>query len=1266
MYLMAQLNSLIVTGPIRWLQDANGNILGNSATSYVAAKLGTENVGSSGVPIYLVGGSPNACSVDTTPTSRSNNLVTSGAVYTAIDNMPEPMVFRGTLGTGGTITALPTASTDNEGDTYKVITAGTYAGISAKIGDVFVSAKPEGASSYSWILIPAGDTDSDSWRNIKVNGTEKLSTSISSGAVDFVNGDATTVSFNATGSKISISHNDTSSQASVSNSGRTYIQSVTLDTYGHVTSLSSATETVVNTDEKVFQDLASSTGNYRCLLSYSTDATGDETNSVKKANSLLYDRGNHALTLGYRAANTTNGLYSVAFGSGNTSSGACSFACGNSSIASGTYSFACGSSTASNYYNFSGGEGSTSSGSNNSFAFGLSCTASGQGSVAFGIDSLATNVASFAEGNGCESSGASSHAEGFDTIASASYSHAEGYQSQATYTNAHAEGCVTTASGESSHSEGTSTEASAVGAHAEGSNTTASGHYSHAEGHSTVANHKSQHVFGECNILDTSTELSSARGNYVEIVGNGFGTTLSNARTLDWSGNEWLAGSLTSTSVSTPLVDAYTANIIDANVGDLIVTGASRFLYTINGSVSGTATNVTGTVAIANGGTGATTRLDALKNLTNESVGTSATHFLTITTSWGKGGYTNVADAKTVLGLGSAAYKNVPTSGNASTTEVVLGSDTRLTNARPASDTVSTYSSTGTSPINGTGVAAALGTLDGTITGSAGTSKTLSAFSQTDGKVTATFSDISITKSQVSDFPTSMTPTSHTHGNIQNGGTLQTNDVPIGSGDKLVITDSSDSSKIARSSLAFSASVSSQTQSTKFLREDGTWQAPSYTTNTNTTYTIGVGTGTDANNITLTSSSGSVQSITAPYATTAGSLVSTADAGGILDPVYFSDGVPVTSSGKSIPFIVGTGTTAGTWTGTLTGLTAYYDGLLILYKSPVAGGSSTTTLNLNGIGAKTVYLNSSSKLTTHYPANQPILLTYSASTNSGCFVAVDNYDSNSHRTVNVNGTRKLGNNTTALNFKDGTNTTVTYDSGVIINASDPTVTQTETTTSGDYEVLFSGTADSTTRSEGARKSEHLVYNPEYNYLGIMGAEDENNLVLIDGNGSISLYSTASHVLVAQGSETTDHRLRINPEDINLINGTWDGSNSSLVSAFSALHPLSLGDVTTPIHTNASGDLTKCSFSIYARTIAANSTYNITDCSRVFLVAMRKSIANTCVCAAVDQWGGVSYISQNDNLATVTVTYTSQVDNIAIKNKSTSTVINLFYMGWLKS
>jgi hypothetical protein len=44
-----------------------------------------------------------------------------------------------------------------------------------------------------------------------------------------------------------ISHKDTSSQASVNNSGRTYVQDIALDSFGHITSITSATETYTYT-----------------------------------------------------------------------------------------------------------------------------------------------------------------------------------------------------------------------------------------------------------------------------------------------------------------------------------------------------------------------------------------------------------------------------------------------------------------------------------------------------------------------------------------------------------------------------------------------------------------------------------------------------------------------------------------------------------------------------------------------------------------------------------------------------------------------------------------------------------------------------------------------------------------------------------------------------------------------------------------------------------------------------------------------------------
>jgi len=81
----------------------------------------------------------------------------------------------------------------------------------------------------------------------------------------------------------------------------------------------------------------------------------------------------------------------------------------------------------------------------------------------------------------------------------------------------------------------------------EGEDTEANGSNSHAEGTGTIASYRSEHVFGEYNTLNTSTTTSAtARGTYVEIVGNGTSNDArNNARTLTWEGNEWLAGNLT-------------------------------------------------------------------------------------------------------------------------------------------------------------------------------------------------------------------------------------------------------------------------------------------------------------------------------------------------------------------------------------------------------------------------------------------------------------------------------------------------------------------------------------------------------------------------------------------------------------------------------------------------------------------------------------------------------------------------------------------------
>lgn len=178
-----------------------------------------------------------------------------------------------------------------------------------------------------------------------------------------------------------------------------------------------------------------------------------------------------------------------------------------------------------------------------------------------------------AEGYNTTASGYGSHAEGYNTTADGPYSHAEGDSTTASQAYSHAEGSATKANGAYSHAEGYNTNASGYQSHAEGSNTTASGYQSHAEGLYTIARRKSQHVFGEYNILDTSGSYGSVKGQYIEIVGNGTAENArSNARTLDWSGNEVLAGKLTIGTAPTADMDVTTKQYVDNKITTDIAT----------------------------------------------------------------------------------------------------------------------------------------------------------------------------------------------------------------------------------------------------------------------------------------------------------------------------------------------------------------------------------------------------------------------------------------------------------------------------------------------------------------------------------------------------------------------------------------------------------------------------------------------------------------------------------------------------------------------
>lgn len=167
-------------------------------------------------------------------------------------------------------------------------------------------------------------------------------------------------------------------------------------------------------------------------------------------------------------------------------------------------------------------------------------------------------------------------------------------------------------------------------------------------------------------------------------------------------------------------------------------------------------------------------------------------------------------------------------------------------------------------------------------------------------------------------------------------------------------------------------------------------------------------------------------------------------------PTYTASEVGAAEKSEGVVFIEGSGTTdstakTSTWVGTSDRITEYYDGLTIRYKIGVAG-QSTVTLNINNLGAKTVYRFNTTKLTTHFPVGSIITLIYHEDLNDGCWITND-YDSNTNTYQRVYKT--TGNVeypiTTRYNVTTGSSYYAEYgrySEGVTLNPSTNTITAT--------------------------------------------------------------------------------------------------------------------------------------------------------------------------------------------------------------------------------
>lgn len=415
----------------------------------------------------------------TTPANARANLGISSATS-----------FAGTLGTNGTITNLPTAASTNQGDTYRVITTGTYANQNAKVGDLFTS------NGSSWIYTPfLGDRFNNAGINNRTYITEVSETTVTTEYSDWhnsyyayvaerdnnlVRGHQYKITFDGTEYygymsrwfQSGLDVNNTNGEGSNMwwSKGVTFFGNLSLfcdasgfydvEYYNTFIDPSKDFPFVITNMYNIFPYISPEK-----IFIY-TKTAGQHTVKIERIdydmelipNSLIW--GNELKPIYERV------------GAGTPYTG-------------------------------------TSIGVNNmlnrksTFVFGDNNTMAEQAGIIVGTDNTVSGVGGVAVGNRNIASGAMASAFGYNTESAGQYAESHGYKSLA------------------------------------------SGIVSTSHGFKTTANHRSQFVFGEYNIIDDSSAATTNRGNYIEIVGNGTSTSLSNARTLDWSGNESLAGGIT-------------------------------------------------------------------------------------------------------------------------------------------------------------------------------------------------------------------------------------------------------------------------------------------------------------------------------------------------------------------------------------------------------------------------------------------------------------------------------------------------------------------------------------------------------------------------------------------------------------------------------------------------------------------------------------------------------------------------------------------------
>lgn len=189
--------------------------------------------------------------------------------------------------------------------------------------------------------------------------------------------------------------------------------------------------------------------------------------------------------------------------------------------------------------------------------------------------------------------------------------------------------------------------------------------------------------------------------------------------------------------------------------------------------------------------------------------------------------------------------------------------------------------------------------------------------------------------------------------------------------------------------------------------------------------------------------------------------------------------------------------------------------------SNIAWSSNKLTKTINGTTSDVV---SASDILDNLTSSQvTTALGFTPTANTGTITSVKT-TAGAHTTINVS--------SGAANFNVPTKTShLTNDSGFVTTDTKVTQIATDASSNAEYEILFSETADNTTRTEGARKTSQFTFNPQTNQV------------------------TAGHFTAETSSPSGNKTANLLGYDIQLggTSNTWDGTHTSLKDTIAYLN-----------------------------------------------------------------------------------------------------------------